>query len=327
MLGSLKFPFYFNFWRRYIREILKSEKIDVIHVHDLPLAKVGIEFRDKHNLKMVLDLHENWPAFLEVSQHTQTVLGRILSSGKQWRTYEKKCCSQADAVIAVVQEMKVRIINTGIEPLKIFVLENTPWLKETKKKKDRNPNGIIALIYIGGITFHRGIQYVLEGLTLIKNKFKVKLIIAGDGRYLRNLKDLSSVLGLISDIVEFTGNVAKPMAEQLMSGSDIALIPHIRSEQTDNSSPNKLYDYMSAGLPIMASDCLSIKRILNETGAGVTYTYNSPEDFAEKLDLLINNNDLMQKMGENGIAAFHNKYNWEDSSIELKRIYSLLENG
>jgi glycosyltransferase involved in cell wall biosynthesis len=326
-VGALKFPFYFNFWHRYIRRILKSEKIDVIHVHDLPLAKVGIEFRDKYKIKMVLDLHENWPGFLEVSQHTQTILGRILSSGKQWRSFEKMCCSQADAVITVVQEMKARIINIGIDPGKVFILENTPLLKKPEKKKNRSPNKIITLIYIGGVTFHRGIQYILEGLTLIRHKSGVELIIAGDGRYLQNLKDLSSTLGLSDDIVKFTGNVTKPAAERLMSESDIALLPHIRSEQTDNSSPNKLYEYMSAGLPIIASDCLSVKRILEETGAGIIYTYNSPKDFAEKVNLLINDNHLMQKMGENGIASYHNKYNWENSSIELKRIYRSLENG
>jgi glycosyltransferase involved in cell wall biosynthesis len=325
-VGALKFPFYFNFWRSYIRDILKSEKVDAIHVHDLPLAKVGFELRDEKGIKMVLDLHENWPAFLEVSQHTQTILGRILSTEKQWRIYEKKCCLQADAIITVVQEMKDRIVKTGIDPEKISILENTPLLKKTEKKPGHVPDRKFTLIYVGGTTYHRGLQYILEGLTKIENKSAVKIIIAGDGRYLRNLKELSSTLGLSSDLVEFRGKVSKPTTESLMSESDIALIPHIRSEQTDNSSPNKLYDYMSAGLPIIASDCLSIKRILDETGAGVTYIYNDPADFAEKLTSLINNKGLMLKMTENGLSAFNNKYNWENSAIELKRLYNRINN-
>ena len=54
-VGALKFPFYFNFWRRYVNELFKKYKFDVIHIHDLPLAKVGIEMKKKYKTKLVLD--------------------------------------------------------------------------------------------------------------------------------------------------------------------------------------------------------------------------------------------------------------------------------
>ena len=139
-VGALRLPFYFSFWRKYMNEIINAEKIDAVHIHDLPLAAIGLELKKKLGIKFVIDLHENWPALLSVSKHTNTFLGKLLSSDKQWRAYEKHCTQNADAVITVVQEMKERIVALGVDPGKIFILENTPpvgWpetsLKETCK--------------------------------------------------------------------------------------------------------------------------------------------------------------------------------------------------
>jgi hypothetical protein len=87
-VGSLKFPFYFNFWRNYVKQIIRDHRIDAIHVHDLPLTHVGNEFKKKYKIKLIIDLHENWPALLNVSSHTNTITGKLLSSERQWRLYK-----------------------------------------------------------------------------------------------------------------------------------------------------------------------------------------------------------------------------------------------
>jgi hypothetical protein len=91
-VASLTFPFYFWFWKKFLRHLLRSYTIDVLHVHDLPLVGVGIQLRAQFNLKLIADLHENWPAFLEISRHTQTFAGRLLSPNTLWRNTRKKFC-------------------------------------------------------------------------------------------------------------------------------------------------------------------------------------------------------------------------------------------
>jgi len=86
-VGALKFPLYFNFWRRYIKNILCNYKIDAIHVHDLPLGCIGREFSKKFKVKFVLDLHENWPALLAISTHTNTFLGKLKVIFKAARSF------------------------------------------------------------------------------------------------------------------------------------------------------------------------------------------------------------------------------------------------
>jgi len=320
-VGALKFPFYFNFWRSFINEIAITEKFDAIHVHDLPLARVGFEFKHKLGVKLVIDLHENYPALLEISQHTNTFIGKLLSSKKQWRNYEVEMANKADALIAVVQEMKERLCNLKIDANKIYVLENTPIVDNKTIEKNVNSD-FLTLTYIGGITEARGLQYIIKGMALLSESHKnVRLWIVGDGKYLKDLKILSSNLG-VDNLVTFFGKVKSSETVAFLAQTDIALIPHVRSEQSDNSSPNKLYEYMSVGLPVMVSNCTSVERVVKETGVGFSYIHDSPADFKEQLLKIINNREVQTACGENGKRFILTKYNWNYSSRELIRLYS-----
>ena len=321
-VGSLKFPFYFNFWRNYVSGILEKDSFDIIHVHDLPLAQVGAEFRKSKKLKLVIDLHENWPALLEIAAHTNSFLGRLLSSGRQWRDYEVTSLGKADGIVTVVREMTDRLVSLGIDSKKIYVVENTPQIRDTDYEEKYKQEGPLKLIYVGGITYHRGLQFVLKGLSVLPTGLPVKLTVAGDGSYLGDLKKQADLLR-INDIVEFTGLVSKEKATEMIRNSDIGLIPHIRSQQTDNSSPNKLYEYMASGIPVLASDCLSVKRIIEETSCGGTYEFDSPTDFAEKLQEL-NDPALLVRLSGNGIQAVQGKYNWDISVRALINLYKRL---
>lgn len=324
-VGALKFPFYFNFWRSFVKMILRKERIDAIHIHDLPLAKIGLEVKRSKGVKFIIDLHENYPALLEVSQHTNTLIGKLLSSKNQWRRYEEDMTKSADAVITVVQEMKNRISNIGVDINKIFVVENTPVNSEERIEKVIDEN-FFTITYIGGITEARGLQYIIKGLPILKqNNKNVRLRVAGDGKYLAFLKKLTEDLR-VNDIVHFFGKVERSEAIKILSKTDIAVIPHVRSEQSDNSSPNKLFEYMSAGIPLIASDCKSIVRIVNEIEIGITYTYNSPEDFAQKVSYLIDNRDKLLIYSKNGIEAIKSKYNWKSSAKNLLGLYEYVEN-
>jgi len=323
-VGALKFPLYLDFWKRYTARILADYKADVIHIHDLPLSRVGIELKEKYKFKLVIDLHENWPALLSVSVHTNTLLGKILSSERQWRSYEEYCTHEADAVITVVDEMKNRISELGVPEAKIYVLENTPEVSELKELKFQRDENYFTLLYVGGISYHRGLQYVIEGMGILTKEIPVRLWIAGDGKYSAVLKDQIKKLELQKH-VEFFGQLSKKDVEDLMIKSDFGLIPHLRSEQSDNSSPNKLFEYMASGLPVLASNCISVKRVLEETNSGTSYIYDSPSDFADNVRKLYSQREDFSAYSINGVNAVANKYNWLQSSASLLKLYEDLE--
>jgi glycosyltransferase involved in cell wall biosynthesis len=322
-VGALKFPFYFNFWRSFLRKLLEEGKYDVIHLHDLPIAKVIHEIQSKRKIKFILDLHENYPASLEIAVHTNTLTGKLLSSNKQWRRYEIKYAKKADQIITVVDEMKNRIASYGIDKNKITVVENTSNLEEFKIPPGTPDNNFITLYYAGNLNIHRGLQIVIRGLSILRKEIKnIRLWIVGDGSYKENLERLIREYDL-SEHVTFWGWKNATDLAALLAQSDYALIPHLKSEQTDNSSPNKLYQYSYAGKPIICSNCRSLERYINKVKCGVIYTHDSPEDFAEKtLDLI--HHPKKSEMGRNGYKAVVDEYNWEQTEKSLIRMYQSL---
>ncbi|MCF8303739.1 MAG: glycosyltransferase family 4 protein [Bacteroidales bacterium] len=324
-VGILKFPFYFRFWKKYLDTIFQAEKnIRVIHIHDLPLAKLGIYYKRKRKVKFILDLHENWPALLATSHHTNTPLGKLLSSNRQWIEYEKKMIGEADSIIAVADEMKQRILPYAGN--NITVVENAISLKRINiSTKPKIEDNYLDLIYTGGINYHRGVQIVIQALPRIIEKIpNIRFHVVGSGAYMERIMTLTQETG-VGDYVTFHGWKSQQEVYELINQSDLAVIPHLKSVQTDNSSPNKLYQYMYIEKPILASNCKSIERVINKVGCGLIYADQSPEDLANKI-IEMNSKD-MKTMAKKGKNAVLNKYNWEHEQKKLIGLYNDIVNN
>ena len=323
-VGCLKFPFYFNFWRKFIFGLCLKEKFDVIHIHDLPLAVIGSETKKKFNTHLVIDLHENWPALIKTAEHTQTFLGKLLSSNKQWVDYEKKILKDADKVITIIEEARDRVINLGIDPDKVGMVSNTINFENLSIEPKKRVDDSFIIFYGGAINRHRGLQVVMNALKILKEgKIDVRLWIVGDGSFRKTLEELSESLQIKSQ-VRFFGQ--KPFNEllEILADSDVAIIPHIRTDNNDASSPNKLYQYMYLDKPIVASDCTSLKRIINDTKTGFIYQHDSADELAQLLEKLLNNRSLLQDLKGNGKRAVIEKYNRSFDNKRLVELYSHL---
>ena len=321
-VGCLKFPFYFNFWRSFIFKLCANEKFDAIHIHDLPLSKVGVEIKRRFNIPLIIDLHENWPALIKTAPHTQTFLGKLLSSNKQWIEYERKTLPEADKIITVIEEAGDRVIGLGIEPEKICMVSNTINFENLSINSKKKEPDSFTVFYGGAINRHRGLQIVLKAIKICFEKnIDVRLWIVGDGSFRRELEELSETLNIKSHVC-FFGH--KPFHEMLeiLAESDVAIIPHLRTDNNDASSPNKLYQYMYLNKPIVSSDCTSLKRIINETHTGYIYKNDSFDDLAILLQKLYNDRNLLNDLEGNGRRAVLEKYNWNIDSKRLVELYS-----
>ncbi|MFQ5799615.1 MAG: glycosyltransferase, partial [Bacteroidota bacterium] len=95
--------------------------------------------------------------------------------------------------------------------------------------------------------------------------------------------------------------------------STICLIPHVRSEHTDTTIPNKLFDYMAIGKPIVASNCLPLERIIRAEKCGVIFRSGDDEDLSRKVMYLLGSSEG-ETYGANGRKAVRATYNWEQDS-------------
>lgn len=320
-VGALKFPFYFNFWKNFLDELLKKGNYQAIHVHDLPLAKVGYELSRKYNIKFVLDSHENWPVLQTLSPHTKTLLGRFLHSNRQWLNYEKKYASLADALIVVADEMKDRLLKRGVTNNNIFVVPNTTDTDIYDDFSDISPDSdYFTLIYTGGINKHRGLEIVIEGLRKMKLENNFRFWIVGTGRNEPNLVKLVEQLNL-KKYVHFFGWKSQKEVYELILKSDVTVIPHLKNEHSDNTSPNKIFHYMLAKKPVLVSNCNYLKNIVDESDCGLVYEYSNPDAFADKLKILMDNPSKRDYHGINGYNSVVDKYNWDNTSKGLIKIY------
>lgn len=316
-VGCLKFPFYFNFWRNFLFSICSVEGFDAVHINDLPLSEIGREIKEKFNTWLIIDLHENWPALIKTAAHTRTIAGRLLSSNLQWVEYEKRILPEADKVITVIEEARERVINLGIDPEKTCIVSNTINYDGLDIKSGIKDFQVFTIFYGGAINRHRGLQIVLEAVkNCIRKGIMIRFWIVGDGSYRKTLEKLSKSLE-IEPYVKFLGQ--KPFLEMLeiLADSDAAIIPHIRNDNNDASSPNKLYQYMYLNKPIISSDCISLKRIINETHSGFIYKNDSSDELCLLLEKLSGNTEIIEELNGNGRKAVTEKYNW---NIDKKRL-------
>jgi glycosyltransferase involved in cell wall biosynthesis len=319
-VACLKFPFYFNFWRQFLNQLFLEHSFDAIHIHDLPLAQVGFEMKQKFNVKFVLDLHENWPDYLKNASHTQTMIGKLLSSYKQWLVYETRQCLYADNIIVVIEEAKERLIRRKIQAEKIFVVSNTLNLASFTELRFFPDPEFFTLFYAGGIDAQRGLQTVIEALNRI-HKQSIRFWIFGEGKYMQELKKRVNKYG-IQDMVKFWGFVPFKEMTTYMVQANAAIIPHIRNDFMDTTIPHKLFQYMYAGLPVLSSDCLPLKRIIQETRSGYIFPSDDPLSLANLIGELSLKKHLQEYNGDNSKKWVLQKYNWEKDATKLLNLYA-----
>jgi glycosyltransferase involved in cell wall biosynthesis len=121
----------------------------------------------------------------------------------------------------------------------------------------------------------------------------------------------------LQDHFIFTGHVPYREVPTYIGAMDICVAPH--HEDTNQASPVKLFDYMAAGRPIIASDIEVAREIIDDTGCAVLTPPNHPEVLAENIIALINNETLRHELAENGRRCAREKY---DRKILTKSIFS-----
>lgn len=328
---SLQLPFYCSIWQSAITKIFKTYKFDAVHIHDLPLCTLIKFIKRKFDVPVIADMHENYPYLVAEQPYMESLFARVFLSKKKWFRKEKEWLAQADSIICVAEEMKQRLETVVINSKHIVVVPNTPAIDELGASMANLPlittrfSGSFNVLYVGGIDPTRGIDILIRSAAISRNTIPgLKIVIVGDGRILSDMKHLVSSLQL-ENIVFFEGKKPQDEVGSYISISDICVIPHRKSPQTDNSSPNKLFQYLYFKKPVISSDCNSIEKLIIIENCGMIYRDNSPEELAAGMTFLYENPGIRMEMGHSGYSSVIDKYNW-DSTVELLlSIYSDLK--
>ncbi len=320
-------PLYFMFWEKFLKSILKDTKFDVIHIHDLPLSKVGYRLALKFNMKLVCDQHEYYSNWIVRTKHYNTSVGKIIKMLSSWPKYERKYLQKADLVITVEDSLKQIYIDKVLVPKeKVITVPNTP--RSEIFRIDNIDESIVAkyknsfvLVYAGGLDHLRGIDFIIESIASIKDVIKeVKFVVAGRENKAFNLKGYISQY-LVEDYVDFIGWIPIEQLPSYIAASNICVhVPKPDNLEVNNTIATKIYQYASMGKPVIVSDARMMQEFVESNRIGYSVKFGDVNGFRNIVKKLYDDPSIAAEIKSRAVDVAK-KYTWENTSVDLTNSY------
>jgi glycosyltransferase involved in cell wall biosynthesis len=280
---------------------------------------------------MVIDVRENYVA-LAKTLPADSLFDRVAQHEVTVRSLERVTLRLADEVWVVVDERREQLVETGVPASKITVVSNTPELPadETQagERDDGNANRFewegFVLVYVGLLKEFRGLDLVLNAVAHLdaNGGTDVHFAVAGDGPHRTELEARCEHLG-IEDHVSFVGWIDPGQVPAFLEAGDAGVIPHAVTPLTTYTVPNKLFDYMLAGLPVLATDMAPVRRIVTEEDCG-TILPRDPSDAEVAGGIRRLRRSDPEKLGSNGRDAVYRRYNWDHDAERVRHTVATL---
>lgn len=275
-----------------IARLCRDNGIDIIHTHFLRENYIALLSRLFYRKTRVV-----YTSHMLTSNNFVTRLSNRLLSPMQYR------------VIAVCEAGKARLTANGIPGRLITVIHNgiDPAIWECEKRESKE----LTFVYAARVVHGKGHETLLNAAALIKDK-PFKLLIAGDGELLADMRTLAERLG-IGDKTVFAG-FCKDM-KPVLAASDICI-----SASESEALSMSILEAMAAGLPIIATDVGGNPEILR-TGCGVLVPYGDAQILATAMSEMLENSKKREKNGQASLAAANGEFNISVMLSKTKSIY------
>lgn len=300
-----------NSTRRVYQKALELDA-DIYHFHDPELLPWGWLLRKKGK-KVVYDIHEDVPRQILSKHWIPKLFRRPVSSMTE--LIENFFAKRLDGLVYVVPAQKKRF--EKINPNTVMVC-NYPILKELHSPYSDRTEKERSVCYIGGISGIRGLFEMIAAVEHIDGT----LYLAGPIGSEEEWEQAKTMPGW--EKVRYLGILGREEVKNLLSRSMAGLV---LLQPTGNyliSFPIKMFEYMSASIPVIASNFPLWKEILEGNKCGICVNPKDPEEVANAINWLLENPNEARKMGQNGRRAIEKKYSWEKEFGKLNIFYSLI---
>ncbi|MBC2724844.1 MAG: glycosyltransferase family 4 protein [Desulfosporosinus sp.] len=295
------------------------QRADVYHFHDPELLPIGILLKLFTHAKVIYDVHEDYRQIIRLKYWLPKPIRGFVANLVGY--VEVIGGSIFDAVITVTEFIQVRFPSD-----KVVVIKNYPLLD--LEGNDSNParsGSGIKLVYVGGLNRGRGIYEMIKAMAYLDRRRKVRLRLLGRFDELDELntdKKICTLPGFKQ--TELVGWIPHPKVYDYLHTSHIGLVCLHPVGGYPLGLPVKLFEYMAAGLPVIASEFPLWKEIIEGNRCGLTVDPLNPRGIAKAIEYLIKHPELRQEMGANGRQAVQEKYNWGQESKKLLNLYTKL---
>lgn len=287
---------------------------DIYHFHDPELLRFALRLKRKGK-KVIYDAHEDVPRQIMGKFWIPRFFRTLISS--IFELYENSISKKLSYVVVSTPTIENRFSKINVHtkaicnyPILIENLEIPSW---SQRKNE--------VCYVGGITVIRGVKELVESISSVEN---VTLNLAGSYSPESFQSDLMKLEGWSK--VNDLGYVGRDKIVEVLNQSKIGMVTLYPQDNYLDSLPIKMFEYMLAGIPVIASNFPLWKGIIESENCGLTVDPHSTKEISNAIQYLIENDQIAEQMGKRGREAVLEKYNWEAEGKKLVSIYEKLVN-
>jgi glycosyltransferase involved in cell wall biosynthesis len=292
------------------REALR-QRADVYHFHNLELIPVGwlLKF---HGKRVLYDVREDTPADIQdkywIPRWARPAIAGAVNIA------EKLSGRILDGIVAATPHIGERFPRS-----KTVVVENFPLLDESfpvsRPYIERPP----LALYIGTVTAVRGLLELIDAIGLLPEALEARLAIGGEFEPADLEREARKKQGWKR--TDYAGWQDRPGLLSLLSRARVGVVPFLTAANHTDAQPTKLFEYMIAGLPIVASNLPQLGKIVKEAQCGILVEPGRPHAMAKAIQWLLEHPAEAHAMGNRGRRAILETYNWNSQGQLLLQLY------
>jgi glycosyltransferase involved in cell wall biosynthesis len=297
-----------------------AQDVEVYHCHEPDALLIGLIAKLLKRKLVVYDIHEHWPTEIpfDIRVHNGTLAQKFLSAAVS--RGELALARRADILVAVSESVASRFREKGMDPIIISNYSIADLdIPHTSNRESRK-----LMFMAGNMQSFHGVGECVRAVSLVRDRYPdASLTLVGNIR-----ADLNEIL--IRDdykrFIESTGFLPyRQMYEKLTEGIAGLLVFQPSYYNISIGLPNKLFDYMLVGLPVIASDLPEIRNVVKTADCGILVDPKDENEIAEAICHLLEHPEEARRMGENGRKAILETYNWSEMESRLLEEYRRLD--
>jgi glycosyltransferase involved in cell wall biosynthesis len=294
------------------RVLEKAILIDaaIYHFHDPELIPAGLRLK-RMGKCVIFDSHEDVPKQLL----SKPYLGRISRRLIPWifSVYENVTCKKFDAIVAATPFIQDKFLKLNACTVNV---NNFPMRGELSASIDMNKVRS-KVCYVGGIAALRGVREIVRAMEYVRSDIRLEL--AGTFSESAVSAEVREYDGWRR--VDELGFVDRAGVRGVLERSFAGLVTLLPAPNYIDAQPIKMFEYMSAGIPVIASNFPLWREIIEGNDCGLCVDPLNPREIAEAVNFFAENPSQAKVMGENGRRAVQSHYNWDVEEEKLLRLY------
>ena len=283
---------------------------DIYHFHDPEFLPFAGKLQKKGK-KVIYDVHEDLPRQILNKYYIPKPARHLIAFLVE--RYENRAAKKLDYIITATPFIKQRFIkiNPNTQDINNFpVLETYNGHPSFEKNK---------VCYVGGISEIRGIKELVIAISKCND---IELALAGSYSPDSFRNELINTKGW-EKVIEY-GFSGRKTVNRIMNESFAGVVTLLPIPNYLDSLPVKMFEYMAAGISVIASGFPLWKEIVEKNDCGICVNPEDPGEIAEAILFLSRNKDIAKKMGDNGRKLVNEKYNWGIEEKKLLKAYNVI---